>query len=242
MASDAFPNRSWLKIKNRKKTENLKTIRGPSSNYALPNHTTFSRTQTVVTVPLNYSLQRAYTLSSILCSWWIFFSLIRGILQKCTVLFSIVDDCVKYKSVRIFMSFPVSANTHSFIVCSQRTLLISFSIFCKCIQFHSQPWWQASSRVHKPLKGHCFRKQDISEQLYPYLFAAVPGSSINSWDSWFIFNLRKNKHLLLHDTLYMGRDKRVLCCCKKVCAYIGNATIVVSWMLVFSAILAIYGQ
>ncbi len=25
----------------------------------------------------------------------------------------------------------------------------------------------------------------------------MPGSSINSWDSWFIFNLHKNKHLLL---------------------------------------------
>jgi hypothetical protein len=34
------------------------------------------------------------------------------------------------------------------------------------------------------------------------LFATVPGSSINSWDSWFIFNLRKNKHLLLHDILH----------------------------------------
>jgi hypothetical protein len=42
-----------------------------------------------------------------------------------------------------------------------------------------------------------------------YLFVTVPGSSINSWDSWFIFNLRKNKHLLLHDTLYMGKDKRI---------------------------------
>jgi hypothetical protein len=58
----------------------------------------------------------------------------------------------------------------------------------------------------------------------------------------FIFNLRKNKHLLLHDTLYMERDKRILCCCKKVRAYIGNATIVASQMLIFSAILAIYGQ
>ncbi len=28
------------------------------------------------------------------------------------------------------------------------------------------------------------------------LFATVPESSINSWDSWFIFNLRKNKQLL----------------------------------------------
>jgi hypothetical protein len=27
--------------------------------------------------------------------------------------------------------------------------------------------------------------------------ATVPESSINSWVSWFIFNLRKNKHLLL---------------------------------------------
>jgi hypothetical protein len=27
--------------------------------------------------------------------------------------------------------------------------------------------------------------------LLPLLFATVPGSSINSWDSWFIFNLRK---------------------------------------------------
>jgi hypothetical protein len=31
------------------------------------------------------------------------------------------------------------------------------------------------------------------------LFATVSDSSINSWDSWFIFNLRKNKHLLLHE-------------------------------------------
>ncbi len=30
------------------------------------------------------------------------------------------------------------------------------------------------------------------------LFATMPGSSVNSWDSWFIFNLRKNKHLLWH--------------------------------------------
>ncbi len=28
------------------------------------------------------------------------------------------------------------------------------------------------------------------------LFATVPDSSINSWESWCIFNLRKNKHLL----------------------------------------------
>ncbi len=32
-----------------------------------------------------------------------------------------------------------------------------------------------------------------------YVFATVPNSSINSWDSWFIFNLQKNKHLLLHE-------------------------------------------
>ncbi len=32
------------------------------------------------------------------------------------------------------------------------------------------------------------------------------GSSINSWDSWFIFNLRKNKHLLLHTELGMIGD------------------------------------
>jgi hypothetical protein len=31
------------------------------------------------------------------------------------------------------------------------------------------------------------------------LFATVPDSSINSWDSWFIFNLLENKHLLLHE-------------------------------------------
>ncbi len=31
------------------------------------------------------------------------------------------------------------------------------------------------------------------------LFTTVLDSSINSWDSWFIFNLRKNKHLLLHE-------------------------------------------
>ncbi len=31
------------------------------------------------------------------------------------------------------------------------------------------------------------------------VFATVPDSSINSWDSWFIFSLRKNKHLLLHE-------------------------------------------
>ncbi len=31
------------------------------------------------------------------------------------------------------------------------------------------------------------------------LFATVPDSSINSWDSWFIFILWKNKHLLLHE-------------------------------------------
>ncbi len=30
-------------------------------------------------------------------------------------------------------------------------------------------------------------------------FATVPDSSINSRESWFIFNLRKNKHLLLHE-------------------------------------------
>jgi hypothetical protein len=47
-----------------------------------------------------------------------------------------------------------------------------------------------------------------------FLFATVPGSSINSWDSRFIFNLRKNKHLLLHDTLYMGKFKRTFYCYK----------------------------
>jgi hypothetical protein len=36
------------------------------------------------------------------------------------------------------------------------------------------------------------------------LFATAPDSSINSWDSWFIFNLRKHKHLLLHEySLYV---------------------------------------
>ncbi len=33
------------------------------------------------------------------------------------------------------------------------------------------------------------------------MFVTVPDSSINSWDSWIIFNLRKNKHLLLHEYL-----------------------------------------
>ncbi len=75
-----------------------------------------------------------------------------------------------------------------------------------------------------------------------YVFATVPGSIVNSWDSWFIFNLRKNKHLLLHDILYMGRNKRILCCRKKVCTYIDNATLVVSQMLIVSAILAVRDQ
>ncbi len=33
----------------------------------------------------------------------------------------------------------------------------------------------------------------------------MPESSINSWDSWFIFNLLKNKHPLLHDTPVHGK-------------------------------------
>jgi hypothetical protein len=36
----------------------------------------------------------------------------------------------------------------------------------------------------------------------------MPGSSSNSWDSWFIFNLRKNKHLLLHDIFVHGKGQR----------------------------------
>jgi hypothetical protein len=53
----------------------------------------------------------------------------------------------------------------------------------------------------------------IISQKYIYilksaLFAMVPGSSINSWDSWFIFNLRKNKHLLLHDIFVHGKRQR----------------------------------
>ncbi len=34
------------------------------------------------------------------------------------------------------------------------------------------------------------------------LFAAVPGSSINSWDSWFIFNLRKINTCYYTDNSY----------------------------------------
>ncbi len=40
------------------------------------------------------------------------------------------------------------------------------------------------------------------------LFATVPGSSINSWDSWFIFNLGKNKHLLLHNIFVHREDQK----------------------------------
>jgi hypothetical protein len=36
------------------------------------------------------------------------------------------------------------------------------------------------------------------------VFTTVPESSVNSWDSWFIYNLQKNKHLLLHDTFVHG--------------------------------------
>jgi hypothetical protein len=42
------------------------------------------------------------------------------------------------------------------------------------------------------------------------MYATVPDSSINSWDSWFIFNLRKNKHLLLYEQFrrtYIHRER-----------------------------------
>jgi hypothetical protein len=39
-----------------------------------------------------------------------------------------------------------------------------------------------------------------------YLFATVPDSSINSWESWFIFNLRKmnTNQYYESDFLYAG--------------------------------------
>jgi hypothetical protein len=60
---------------------------------------------------------------------------------------------------------------------------------------------------------------------------------INSGDSWLIFNLRKNKRLLLHgifhDIFVHGkRSKEVACCCEQVCAYIGNLTTVIFGMLI----------
>ncbi len=44
---------------------------------------------------------------------------------------------------------------------------------------------------------HCTLPQWVLQVLL--LFTTVPDSSINSWDSWFIFNLQKNKHLLLYE-------------------------------------------
>ncbi len=66
------------------------------------------------------------------------------------------------------------------------------------------------------------------------MFVTVPGSSINSWDSWFIFNLPKNKHLLLHDIFHdifvYGKGlKEDACCYEKVNMYIGNVASVVFW-------------
>jgi hypothetical protein len=43
------------------------------------------------------------------------------------------------------------------------------------------------------------RRGNLSIYCLFYVFATVPDSSINSWDSSFIFNLQKNKHLLLHE-------------------------------------------
>jgi hypothetical protein len=65
------------------------------------------------------------------------------------------------------------------------------------------------------------------------LFVTVPGSSINSYDSWFIFNLWKNKHLLLHvyrsfsTYMYMGKGLQRLFLVILICRCIDFVTIVV---------------
>jgi hypothetical protein len=71
----------------------------------------------------------------------------------------------------------------------------------------------------------------------------MPGSSINSWNSWFIFNLRKNKLLLLcnifHDTFVHGKGpKESACCYEWVCIYISNITTVNFWDVSSPATLA----
>ncbi len=40
------------------------------------------------------------------------------------------------------------------------------------------------------------------------VFATVRESSINPWDSWFIFDLRKNKQLLLHNIFVHGKEQK----------------------------------
>ncbi len=42
------------------------------------------------------------------------------------------------------------------------------------------------------------------------MFATVPGSSINSWDSWFIFNLRKINTCYCTDTLTHGKQTMII--------------------------------
>ncbi len=53
---------------------------------------------------------------------------------------------------------------------------------------------------------------NLSPWKLKYLFATVPGLSINSWDSWFIFNLRK-----INTCYYMNTA-----CARKWTATVGN--------------------
>jgi hypothetical protein len=41
------------------------------------------------------------------------------------------------------------------------------------------------------------------------LFATVPGSSVNSWDSWFIFNLRKINPVIIHAQLVHKKGQQL---------------------------------
>ncbi len=80
------------------------------------------------------------------------------------------------------------------------------------------PHWErpTKKRSHSgwPLWNRAFWKRHYWNDR-KVLFATVPESSINLWDSWFIFNLRKNKHLLLHEySLHIytwGGISRVTC-------------------------------
>jgi hypothetical protein len=65
-------------------------------------------------------------------------------------------------------------------------------------------------------EGHCENKGTIKNKCKLKVFTTVPGSSINSWDSWFIFNLRKINtcYYMTHYTR-KGIDKRIFAVASK---------------------------
>ncbi len=67
----------------------------------------------------------------------------------------------------------------------------------------------------------------------PVVIATVPGWSINPWDSWFIFNLRKINTLLLHGYCYEKGYVEGIYGYEQVYVYISNVATVTPWMLIF---------